>query len=74
MTMPNSTGKKRAMRSQPYTKNYRQLNKARIGKGCPPQGRGHHLLDQCQWSALKTLIKVTLNILTSLHLEICMHT
>lgn len=37
----------KSSRPQPYAKNYRQLRKARNGKGDLPQGRAHQLVIEC---------------------------
>ena len=50
--------KKRPMRLQPYTKNYRQSRNAGLRKGGLPQGRNTSLRSSTEWSGLKIYIQV----------------
>lgn len=38
----------KAVSPQPYTRNYKQLRNAEIGRNCLPQGRTHRLVIECQ--------------------------
>lgn len=59
MDMPKWMGKKTTW-PQPYTKNFKQLRKARSGRGGLHGEEQTKWLSSATWSALKTYMRVTL--------------
>ncbi|CAO2637144.1 hypothetical protein LEMLEM_LOCUS23841 [Lemmus lemmus] len=58
------------MKSQSYTKNYRQLRNAESRRNSPTQRRTHQLVIHTKCSALKTNVQVVLDILKMFYLHI----
>jgi hypothetical protein len=52
----NKHGELDVRKASTYIKTYKQLSKARSGRGGLAQGRMHQLVDQLKWSALKTSV------------------